>query len=262
MTPFEAMYGRTPPSIVLPGTSKVATLDEMLQSHSQILTRLKANINHAQQQIRHQANKHRRDVTFTVDEFPYIKLRPYRQLSVHRRYSPKLVMRYYESYRITEKIGEVAYRLGLPPKAKIHNVFHVSMLKSCPNPHQQTPAALPDCFLGMPAAPQPLKQLSTRTIRRGGSKVRQVLIQWVDQTPNDATWEDVALLCQNFPTFRLEDEVVSKGGRDDTVTGGLLMASRQRRSATCYPSNEYILTELDMQAGPSNGSPEIASGSR
>ena len=33
-------------------------------------------------------------------------------------------------YEIVERIGEVAYRLRLPPKlAKIHDVFHVSMLR-------------------------------------------------------------------------------------------------------------------------------------
>ena len=35
----------------------------------------------------------------------------------------------YGPYEIVERIGEVAYQLGLPPKlARIHDVFHVSML--------------------------------------------------------------------------------------------------------------------------------------
>ena len=34
-------------------------------------------------------------------------------------------------YEIVERIGEVAYRLRLPPDlAKIHDVFHVSMLRN------------------------------------------------------------------------------------------------------------------------------------
>ena len=33
-------------------------------------------------------------------------------------------------YKIDEKVGSVAYRLALPPELeKIHNVFHVSMLR-------------------------------------------------------------------------------------------------------------------------------------
>ena len=42
----------------------------------------------------------------------------------------KLSCRYIGSYKVIEKVGLVAYRLALPPKLqKIHNVFHVSMLR-------------------------------------------------------------------------------------------------------------------------------------
>ncbi|CAM8934365.1 unnamed protein product [Rhodiola kirilowii] len=151
MTPFKALYGGTPPSITdyVPRTMKVASLDKLLHNCSLVLSRLKENINRAQQRMQHQTNKHRKDVSFAVDEFVFVKLRPYRQQSLHRRYSPKLAMRFYVPYCIIEKIGEVAYQLELPPKAKIYNVFHVSVLKLCPNPQHQTPADLPDCFLGL-----------------------------------------------------------------------------------------------------------------
>ncbi|CAN6720704.1 unnamed protein product [Malus baccata var. baccata] len=42
----------------------------------------------------------------------------------------KLSPRYIGPYVITERIGEVAYRLELPPElSKVHNVFHVSMFR-------------------------------------------------------------------------------------------------------------------------------------
>ena len=42
----------------------------------------------------------------------------------------KLSSRFIGSYEILGRIGPVAYRLALPPElAKLHNVFHVSMLR-------------------------------------------------------------------------------------------------------------------------------------
>ena len=39
---------------------------------------------------------------------------------------------YIGPYEILERIGPVAYRLALPPKlAKLHNVFHVLILRRC-----------------------------------------------------------------------------------------------------------------------------------
>ncbi|CAN6691503.1 unnamed protein product [Malus baccata var. baccata] len=48
----------------------------------------------------------------------------------------KLSPRYIGPYEITERIGEVVYRLELPPElSKIHNVFHVSMLRHYVSDH-------------------------------------------------------------------------------------------------------------------------------
>ena len=41
----------------------------------------------------------------------------------------KLRQKFVRPFKIEEKIGKSAYKLGLPEEWKIHDVFHVSLLK-------------------------------------------------------------------------------------------------------------------------------------
>ena len=43
----------------------------------------------------------------------------------------KLDWKYYGPYKMIDKIGKVAYKLDLSKSIKIHNRFHVSLLKMC-----------------------------------------------------------------------------------------------------------------------------------
>jgi len=58
-----------------------------------------------------------------------VKLQPYKQYSIALRKNQKLGLHYFGPFRINKKISAVAYRLDLPMTARIHNVFHISVLK-------------------------------------------------------------------------------------------------------------------------------------
>ena len=78
-----------------------------------------------------QADRHQSDISFEKGDLVYVKLQPYRQHSVALRKSQKLGLRYFGPFPVLDTVGKVAYKLGLPDSAKIHPVFHVSLLKPC-----------------------------------------------------------------------------------------------------------------------------------
>nr|GFD16014.1 retrotransposable element Tf2 [Tanacetum cinerariifolium] len=70
MTPFEAVYGRSPPSLLdyIARTSKVDVVDALLQSQTELISQLQSNIRRAQLRMCNQANAYRTDVEFQVDD--------------------------------------------------------------------------------------------------------------------------------------------------------------------------------------------------
>ena len=58
-----------------------------------------------------------------------VKLQPYYQVSIHQERFSKLSKRFYGLFKVLRKIGEVAYEIESPQGAKIHNVFHISVMK-------------------------------------------------------------------------------------------------------------------------------------
>ena len=103
----------------------------------------------------------------------------------------KLSSRFIGPYEILEKVGNVAYKLALPPELlSVHNVFHVSMLRryvSYPS-HviTQEPLVLdPD----LSYEERPIQILDKREIELRNKKVSLVKVLWRNQSVEEATWE-------------------------------------------------------------------------
>ncbi|PNX93307.1 Ty3/gypsy retrotransposon protein [Trifolium pratense] len=180
MTPFKALYGRDPPTLTRTQITSQDPMElrELLANRDSLLTKLKTNLFRAQQAMKAQADRKRQEVIMQVGDHVLVKLQPYRQQSAVLRKNKKLSMKYFGPFKIIAKIGSVAYKLDLPPSARIHSVFHVSQLK---------------LFKGNvdePYLPLPLTENGVQ---------------------DDATWEDIEDIKSNYPSFNLEDKVDVKG---------------------------------------------------
>jgi hypothetical protein len=133
MAPFEALYGRkcrTPLFWNQTGESQVFGPD-VLKDAKKKVRMIRDNLKTTQSRQKSDADTRRRELTFEVGDYVYLKVSPMR--SVKRfNMKGKLAPRYIVPFKIIEKCGEVAYQLELPKSlAGIHDVFHVSQLKKC-----------------------------------------------------------------------------------------------------------------------------------
>ncbi|KAL5775263.1 hypothetical protein ACOSP7_012820 [Xanthoceras sorbifolium] len=192
MTPFEVVYGTPPPTLLpyVPGTTQVQAVEEYLSNRTTVLKELKRNLTLAQERMKKQADRGRREVQFEVGDFVYLKLHPYRQSSVAFRKSMKLSPRFFGPFEVLNKIGRVAYRITLPPGAQIHDIVHVSLLRKHLGDRPPALPSLPPVSDESTVLPMPEKVLDRRVIQKGKYHPRtEVLIKWAGDSVEDATWE-------------------------------------------------------------------------
>ncbi|KAL4184997.1 hypothetical protein AMTRI_Chr10g228380 [Amborella trichopoda] len=111
--PYEIIYGRPPPTLLsyVPGTTQVESVDKELIHWHQILMDLKIQLQAAQTRMKKFYDMHCIDKNFEVGDLVYLRLQPYRQVSVSLRMNLKLSPRYYELYEIIKSVRPVAYKL-------------------------------------------------------------------------------------------------------------------------------------------------------
>ena len=167
-----------------------------------MIKKLQQNLAQAQQRMKKFADLHRTEREFVEGDMVYLKMQPYRETALGLRNSLKLASKWYGPFRITKRVGRVAYKLQLPTGTQLHDVFHVNQLKK-----HLGRAAVPNATLPLLTADgkvknAPLSILQCRQVPRSVGAydvaVPQWLIHWENLSPAEATWEDAAYIHATF----------------------------------------------------------------
>ena len=134
MASFEALYGRPcrSPLYWVEVEDKQLIGPEMIRETSEKIKVVREKMKATQTRHKSYADKHRIGLEFKVGDHVFLKVSPVRGIVRFGQKRGKLSPRFIGPFEIFECVGQVAYRLALPPKMSgVHDVFHVSMLRGC-----------------------------------------------------------------------------------------------------------------------------------
>ena len=209
MAPFEALYGRkcrTPLNWSESGDSQIFGVDTLRAAEEQvqlIRDRLKA----AQSRQKSYADTKRRDVSFRVGDFAYLRVTPLKGMQ-RFHVKGKLAPRYIGPFKILARRGEVSYQLELPEElSDFHDVFHVSLLRKCLQvpeknlTYQDIDFRTIDLNQDLTYRDRPLRVLDENVRVTRKRAIKFLKIQWTNHSEEEATWEREDYIRKEFPDF-------------------------------------------------------------
>jgi hypothetical protein len=204
MAPFEMLYGwrcRTPLFWNETGERRVFRPDILEEAEKQVRM-VRENLCVMQSRQKSYADHRRRELSFEVGDFVYLKVSPMRGLCRFKVWG-KLAPRFIGLFKILEKRGKVAYQLELPPQlSDVHDVFHVSQLKKCLRvPEEQIPMEDLDAKEDLSYQEHPVRILETSERVTRNKRIKMCKVQRSHHTEEEATWEREEELKAEFPSF-------------------------------------------------------------
>jgi hypothetical protein len=165
------------------------------------LRKVKHNFKEAQGRQKSYADLKTRHQEFQVGDHMYLKVKE-RTSSLKLGNCSKLAPRFCGPFRILSRIGPVAYQLALPANLKVHNVFHISLLKN----YIHDPTHIIDWIM-VQVEPEgefqeePLFILERKQIVLQNRAIAQVKVQWKHFSHEEATWELEEDFQKSYPTL-------------------------------------------------------------
>ncbi|CDJ36108.1 Similar to Transposon MAGGYgagandpolgenehomologues, related [Eimeria mitis] len=264
VSPFEVMIGQNP--VTAADRDVVGNLAPTLTSpvtklFHQLCDRAQSHILKAKRQQKRYADAHRRDAQYKTGDRVWISSRNLPGLNECSKFGP----RFHGPFTVLERIGQVAYRIVLPPTYTCHNVFHVSQLvpdrPSDPQMKSKEAAVgwLP--VTGPDGTPTDIYEVCYILDQRGSGEDTQYLVKWRGDPEDRPTWEPAANLT-NCPALlrawrrHLRRATKDQRGPQDVASGSANTASASASSPTFFsPGGEGV------ERHPPEAAPLIAEGS-
>ncbi|XP_047306346.1 uncharacterized protein LOC124909742 [Impatiens glandulifera] len=177
MAPFEAFYGkkcRTPLYWDEVG-ERILIGPEIVSNSVSLVSKIRERLLTTQSRQKSYADKKRRDIIFNKGDHVFLKVSPC-------------------------KVGEVAYRLALPPSiAVVHNVFHVSNLRNyIPNTNHVIHYEEVQLAKDLSYEERPTEILARQARKLRNKEVSMVKVLWHNSSEEEATWEVEQDMQQNY----------------------------------------------------------------
>ncbi|GJX33407.1 putative nucleotidyltransferase, ribonuclease H, partial [Tanacetum coccineum] len=175
---------------------------EMIEVTNEKVAVAREKLKEAQTRQKSYADRHRRALEFQPGEHVFLKISPTRGV---RRFGikGKLSPRFIGPFEILDRVGEVSYRLALPPQlSHVHNVFHVSLLRGYKY-HPLHVVSYPfDQIredLSYTEEPESILDRQDRVMRN--KTIPFVKILWRNHPEREATWETEESIRTSYPHF-------------------------------------------------------------
>ncbi|XP_074288558.1 uncharacterized protein LOC141613713 [Silene latifolia] len=202
MAPFEALYGRTCRSPLCWDDSSEAVVlgPEFVQESIEQVRLIREKLKAAEDRQKTYADSRRKPIEFEVGDKVFLKVSPMKgvkRFGLKGKLSPK----YIGPYEVLERVGEVAYRLALPPNlSKVHDVFHVSQLRRYRgDPSHVLQADVVEVEPNLTYEERPIRILERQEKRLRNKVVPLVRVLWRSQKFEQETWETEASMREKHP---------------------------------------------------------------
>jgi len=133
-SPFQVLYGYLPqvPASLMLEKSPVLhspSARDVVKKHIHRFRIIFDALQDSHKNYSEQYDKHKRDVSFKVGDLVYLDAQNIKSASVPGTTANKLQSRFLGPYKIIDQPSPLNYKLDLPPRSRIHPVFHISKLR-------------------------------------------------------------------------------------------------------------------------------------